>query len=87
VGSQMIRAADSISANIAEGYGRFHFRESIQFINYARGSAYETLDWIEKIKHRELSQAANCASLKEKLELVIKQINGYNKYLKKKLPQ
>jgi four helix bundle protein len=38
VGSQLIRAVDSISANIAEGFGRYSFKENKQFCYYSRGS-------------------------------------------------
>jgi four helix bundle protein len=41
-GRQLVEAADSIGANIAEGYGRYHFREDLTFLYYARGSAKET---------------------------------------------
>src|SRR3972149_9873368 len=41
---QMIRASRSVTANIAEGFGRFHYQESIQFCRQARGSLYELLD-------------------------------------------
>ena len=37
---QMIRASRSVTANVAEGFGRFHFQESIQFCRQARGSLY-----------------------------------------------
>lgn len=42
VGKQLVRAVDSIGANIAEAYGRFHFGEKLQFFYYARGSLFET---------------------------------------------
>jgi len=42
--SQLRRAAISCTANIAEGYGRFHFQENIQFCRISRGSMYETQD-------------------------------------------
>jgi four helix bundle protein len=42
--SQMTRASRSITANIAEGHGRFHFKENIQFCRQARGSAAEMID-------------------------------------------
>ncbi len=42
VGKQLTRAVDSIGANIAEAYGRFHYGEKIQFLYYARGSLFET---------------------------------------------
>ena len=41
---QLIRATRSITANIAEGHGRYHFQENIQFCRQARGSLTETLD-------------------------------------------
>ncbi|NJX17548.1 four helix bundle protein, partial [Tamlana crocina] len=42
--SQMRRASRSVTLNIAEGYGRFHFKENIQFCRVSRGSLYELLD-------------------------------------------
>ena len=41
---QIIRASRSVTANIAEGFGRFHYQENIQFCRQARGSLYETID-------------------------------------------
>lgn len=41
---QMLRASRSVTANIAEGYGRFHFQENIQYCRQARGSLYELID-------------------------------------------
>jgi four helix bundle protein len=41
---QIIRASRSATANIAEGYGRYHFQENIQFCRQSRGSLYETID-------------------------------------------
>jgi four helix bundle protein len=41
---QMIRASRSVTANIAEGYGRFHYQENIQYNRQARGSLYELID-------------------------------------------
>jgi len=44
VGKQLARSADSISANIAEGFGRFHFKENKNFCYFSRGSIIETKD-------------------------------------------
>jgi len=41
IGDQFIRAIDSVGANIAEGYGRFHYLDRIKFYYYARGSLFE----------------------------------------------
>lgn len=54
IGAQYSKAVDSISANIAEGFGRYGKKEKIQFFRYARGSVYECLDWNEKCKIRKL---------------------------------
>lgn len=54
VGQQFIRAVDSISANIAEGFGRFHKKDKQRFYYNARGSVYEALDWLQKAKNRNL---------------------------------
>ena len=47
LGGQLARAVDSVGANIAEAYGRFHYGEKIQFLYYARGSLFEAKYWIE----------------------------------------
>lgn len=54
VGAQFIEAADSISANIAEGFGRFHKKDKIKFYRYSQGSLKESFDWNEKSKVRKL---------------------------------
>jgi len=41
---QLLRASRSVTANIAEGYGRYHYQENIRFCRQARGSLYECLD-------------------------------------------
>ena len=48
IGKQLVRAADSISANLAEGHGRFHFKDRLNFCYYARGSLEETKSWLSK---------------------------------------
>lgn len=54
IGKQMIRSSDSIAANIAEGYGRYFFKENRQFCFYSRGSILETKTWLKKAKNRNL---------------------------------
>ena len=46
IGIQLVRAADSIGANIAEGCGRWHHPDERRFLVMARGSLYETEHWI-----------------------------------------
>ncbi len=54
VGGQFIEAADSVSANIAEGFGRYHKKDKIKFYRYSQGSIKESFDWNEKSKVRKL---------------------------------
>jgi len=54
LGKQLVRAADSISANIAEAYGRYHYKDRQKFGYYARGSFEETKSWLRKSYQRNL---------------------------------
>jgi len=54
IGKQYTEAADSIGANISEGFGRFHFKDSKNFLYYSRGSLYETRTWTIKAHNRNL---------------------------------
>ena len=54
LGKQLIRAVDSVAANISEGFGRYHFNEAKHFGYYARGSLYETKTWLTKAYNRKL---------------------------------
>ncbi len=48
LGYQLIRSADSVGANIVEGYGRYHNQDALRFYFYARGSLEETMYWIKR---------------------------------------
>ena len=54
IGQQYVDALDSISANLAEGYGRYHFKDKIKFYYNARGSVLEAHDWTAKAVKRNL---------------------------------
>ena len=54
IGAQFVDATDSISANIAEGCGRYHKKDKIKFYYYSRGSTLECIDWLEKSIKRNL---------------------------------
>jgi len=79
VGKQLIRAADSIAANLAEGHGRFHFKENQKFCYYSRGSLTETQTWIEKAARRELIDSEMARQLYRELEDLRKRLNAYIK--------
>lgn len=54
LGKQLVQAADSVAANLSEGFGRFHYKETRNFGYYSRGSLFETKTWLEKAKNRSL---------------------------------
>lgn len=54
IGKQWCRAADSVSANISEGFGRNSYRDARSFYYIARGSLYESKTWLDKSMRREL---------------------------------
>jgi len=54
VGEQIIRSADSICANIAEGCGQYNFKDNQLFVEIARGSLYETISWLQLAYARQL---------------------------------
>lgn len=85
--SQMRRSASSVTANIAEGFGRFHYKDKIKFYQQARGSLVELQDhiflsqdlgYLDKEKARDLFKQGN---------IILKELNGLinsaNKQIKK----
>ena len=54
LGKQLVRAMDSVGANVAEAFGRFHYGEKINFLYYARGSVFESKYWINRAQKRHL---------------------------------
>lgn len=80
---QLRRSAQSIPANIAEGYGRFYYQESIRFCYIARGSLEETFSHL-KLAHSlgYLSDALN-NELNNEIQQLHRMLNGYIAFLKK----
>ena len=79
LGKQFVRAADSMALNIAEGYGRFFYKENKNFNYYSRGSAFEATSCLQKASTRKLiSEGANI-ELRKLFGAYFKLINGYIK--------
>ncbi len=76
VGKQFVRAADSIAANLSEGLGRYHFKESKNFSYYSRGSLFESKTWLTKSKNRNLI-SSQFEKIRADIETLGKMINGY----------
>ncbi|MEP6700047.1 MAG: four helix bundle protein [Bacteroidota bacterium] len=83
IGKQVARSADSISTNIAEGYGRFYYKESKQFYFYSRGSIQETKSWIGKCKRRKIIKEDKCEELLNKAEVILIKLNAFIKFVSK----
>ncbi len=75
--SQIRRAAVSLTANIAEGYGRFHFKENIQCCPISRGSAYELADHLITCQDESYLTKEEVESLHEELFTFLRLLNGY----------
>jgi four helix bundle protein len=80
---QLIRASRSITANIAEGHGRFHYQENIQFCRQARGSLSETLDHFICAFDENYITKDQLIKFREQYNLCLKILNGYIAYLQK----
>lgn len=83
VGDQFITAVDSIGANIAEGWGRFHFPDKNKFNYNARGSLLEGVHWLELLSERKLAEINKCSKLREKLDTLHFKLNNYINVTKK----
>ncbi|MFN2394861.1 MAG: four helix bundle protein [Bacteroidales bacterium] len=81
--SQIIRSSRSVTANIAEGYGRFHFQENIQFCRHARGSLMEIIDHLTVCTDENYLNEEQFRIFKTQILHCTKVLNGYIAYLKK----
>ena len=81
---QMRRASVSLTNNIAEGHGRYHFQENIQFCRISRGSLMELIDDLNTCIDEEYFPLDYLEELKSEGYTVNKMLNGYIAYLKKR---
>ena len=86
IGKQLVRSADSVSANISEGFGRFHYNDSRHFFYFARGSLYETRTWIQKARNRKLITLDDHNDLTVKINRLGVKLNNFIKATGSKFP-
>ncbi|NES22215.1 MAG: four helix bundle protein [Symploca sp. SIO3E6] len=79
VGRQIIRSADSIGANIAEGVGRGSFQDNRRFVRIARGSLNETQHWLRRADCRNLLTVQQVNTLKPIINELAPKLNSYLK--------
>ena len=87
VGEQFVTAIDSISANVAEGFGRFGKKDKVKFYRYSFGSVKESCDWNEKSKTRELLKGAQYQHILGELQELPKEINQLIKFTNDRLKE
>jgi len=81
--SQIVRSSRSFTANISEGYGRNNYKETIHFCRMARGSMEETLNHMIDAFDEEYITNEELKTLKDKVDICLKVLNGYIGYLRK----
>src|SRR3989304_5219099 len=81
---QIRRASVSLTNNIAEGHGRFHYQENIQFLRHSRGSLTKLLDDVNTCIDEEYADLQELNGLKREGFEIMRRINGYIAYLKRR---
>ena len=77
VGKQIVRSADSIGANIAEGEGRYNYQDNKRFIKIARGSLNETRHWLRRAYSRDLLTIEQINKLQPIIDELSPKLNAY----------
>jgi four helix bundle protein len=77
IGSQFVRSIDSIGANIAEGFGRYHYLDSIKFYYVARGSLFESKHWLQILNERNLVEDSVFIKSTKELNILGVKLNNF----------
>ena|SRR5579871_106271 len=77
IGTQLVRAADSVGANIAEGYGRCHTLDALRFYSIARGSLEETMFWLRRAKNAGLIDNKTYWGLVSRYQILSRSLNKF----------
>jgi len=85
VGKQFVRSVDSISANIADGFGRYSKNDKIKFFRISFGSMYESLDWNEKALKRKIISKKEYDTIYSELQKLPKLIHQLINFTNEKL--
>jgi four helix bundle protein len=83
LGDQVLRAARSTTANIAEGYGRFHYLDNAKFCSNARGSCCEVLDHLITARDEGMIGEELLAKGRALVDEALRLLNGYLHYLQR----
>ena len=83
VGKQMVTAADGVGSNIAEGSGRGSYLDNRRFVKIARGSLYETKNWLRRSFRRQLISDEDVKKLKPIMDQLLPSLNAYYRSIDK----
>ena len=84
MGKQLIRAIDSVAANLSEGFGRYHYKDVKNFCYYSRGSLYESKTWLTKAFNRKLIQEEDFNYFNKEINKIGVKLNNYINSIGKK---
>jgi len=79
IGKQLVRAIDSVAANLSEGFGRYHYKEAKNFSYYSRGSLYESKTWLTKAHNRKLVTTEDFEYFIKEIDTIGIKLNNYIK--------
>jgi len=85
IGKQLVRAIDSVAANLSEGFGRYHFKDKNRFSYYSRGSLYESKTWLTKAHNRKLINDEKFKYLVSEIDKIGIKLNNYITTTKKQI--
>ena len=92
IGTELIKSTDAVAANIAEGFGRYHYTEVRQYGYYARGALFKTKTWLMRAHQRNIIDNAKHEAFMKEIKSIEMRLNKYvNAVLKtqevKKIPE
>ena len=85
VGKQIVNSADSIGANLAEGYGRGSHADNRRFAKISRGSLFEVKHWLRRAYKRNLLSDEEISNLQELIKELTPKLSAYINSISKKL--
>jgi four helix bundle protein len=85
IGKQLVNCADSVGANIVEGYGRGSHADNRRFAKISRGSLFEVKHWLRRAYKRKLLSEQEISALQEIIKELIPKLSAYINSISKKL--